>query len=241
MENAAYIGLSRQQALRSEMDIIANNLANVDTPGYRAEKMVFNEYLDRSGRGERLSFVEDMGLARDLREGPLRSTGNPLDVAISGTGFFVVATEAGERYTRAGRFQLDQQGQISTSDGNVVQGQDGPITVPPEGGPVSIAGDGTVSNGAGVLGRLRVVGFDDERQMQRGAGGLYSTTQVPVDRPDATVAQGMLEGSNVQAILEISRMMEVLRTHQSVSRMLETDHERQQRVIRTLGQEGGGQ
>lgn len=241
MENAAYVGLSRQAALRSEMNIIANNLANVNTPGYRGEKMVFNEFLERTTPGDRLSFVEDVGLARDLREGPINTTGNPMDVAINGLGFFAVDTPQGARYTRAGRFELNQQNQLVTADGHTLQGVGGgAITIPPEGGEISIAGDGTISNDNGVLGRIRVVGFDDERQMKRGAGGLYSTDQEPVDRPDANVMQGALEGSNVEAIMEISRMMEVLRQHQSVARFLQDDHDRQQRVIRTLGQEGGG-
>ncbi len=241
MENAAYVGLSRQVTLRNEMNIIANNLANVNTPGYRGEKMVFNEYLERTQPGDRLSFVEDVGLARDLREGPINTTGNPMDMAINGLGFFAVDTPQGARYTRSGRFELNQQNQLVTADGHTVQGVGGgAITIPPEGGEISVAGDGTVSNDNGVLGRIRVVGFDDERQMKRGAGGLYSTDQEPVDRDNASVMQGALEGSNVEAIMEISRMMEVLRQHQSVARFLQDDHDRQQRVIRTLGQEGGG-
>lgn len=241
MENAAYVGLSRQVTLRNEMNIIANNLANVNTPGFRGEKMVFNEYLERTTPGDRLSFVEDVGLARDLREGPINTTGNPMDVAINGLGFFAVETPQGARYTRSGRFELDQQNQLVTADGHTVQGVGGgAITIPPEGGEISIAGDGTISNDNGVIGRIRVVGFDDERQMKRGAGGLYSTDQQPVDRANANVMQGALEGSNVEAIMEISRMMEVLRLHQSVARFLQDDHDRQQRVIRTLGQEGGG-
>lgn len=241
MENAAYIGLSRQMVLRNEMNLIANNLANVNTPGFRAEKMVFNEYLERSGPRERLSFVEDVGTARDLREGPISQTGNPLDVAINGLGFFAVDTPQGPRYTRSGRFELDAQNRLVTGDGYTVQGQGGgPITIPPDGGEVSIAGDGTISNDVGVIGRLRVVGFDDEREMKRGAGGLYATDQNPVDRQDPAVVQGALEGSNVEAIMEITRMTELLRQYQSVARFLQDDHERQQRVIRTLGQDGGG-
>lgn len=241
MENAAYIALSRQQGLRAEMDIVAHNIANVNTPGFRAEKMVFNEYLERTRPGERLSFVEDVGLARDLSEGPITQTGNPLDVALSGAGFFAVDTDLGERYTRNGRFGLNAQSQIVTSDGHVVQGVGGgPITVPPDGGPVSIAGDGTVSNRDGVVGRLRIVGFADERDMRRAAGSLFVTDQIPQEEAPATVAQGALEGSNVEAIIEITRMMEVLRRYQSVQRMLQNDHERQQRAIRNLGTTGGG-
>lgn len=240
MENAAYIALSRQQALRTEMDIVANNIANVNTPGYRAEKMVFNEYLERTRPGERLSFVEDVGLARDLSEGPISQTGNPLDVALSGPGFFALNTDLGERYTRNGRFGLNAQGELVATDGHRVQGVGGgPIVVPGEGGPVSIAGDGTVSNGEGVLGRLRIVGFEDERDMRRAAGGLFATDQVPEENAPATVVQGALEGSNVEAVIEITRMMEVLRRYQSVQRMLQNDHERQQRAIRNLGTTGG--
>ncbi|MFC6856292.1 flagellar basal-body rod protein FlgF [Marivibrio halodurans] len=236
MENALYIGLSRQTALRREMDVIANNIANANTPAFKAEKMIFQEFLSKPGDRERISLVQDFGQARDLSEGPAEPTGNPLDVAIHGDGYFTVDTPLGERYTRHGRFQLDATGQLVTSAGHAVQGQAGPINIPTDGGPISIAADGTVSNDNGVLGVLQLVTFDDQQALKRAANGLYSAEDQnpqPVDNP--TMSQGMIEGSNVESIVEMTRMMTVSRKYQSLGRFLEKEDERLTQMITTLG------
>ncbi|MCR9220696.1 MAG: flagellar basal-body rod protein FlgF [Alphaproteobacteria bacterium] len=240
MENSVYVGLSRQMALRREMDVIANNIANMNTPAYKAEQMVFREYVTQPERGERVSLVQDVGLSRDLSDGPLQTTGNPFDVAINGPGFFTVETPLGERYTRHGRFQLDAENRLVTGEGHAVQGQAGPITVPIEGGPVTISPDGVISNEQGVVGVLQVVRFDEPQTLRRAANGLYTAEdQQPQPVAIPSVAQGMLEGSNVKGILEMTRMITVSRQYQSVGRMLNNEDERLKQMITTLGKAPG--
>ncbi len=242
MESTTYIALSRQMGLRREMDIVAHNIANAETPAYKAERMIFREFITKPEFREELSFVQDIGQARDLSEGPLKSTGNPLDLAINGEGYFVIDTPLGERFTRHGRFQLDAQGQIVTGSGSTVLSDAGPIQVSPEAGEISIASDGTVSTaGDGIIGKLRVVSFEDEQRLKKGANGLYRAEedQTPVDVGNPTVAQGMIESSNVEPILELTRMMKIMRSHQSVGKFIQQEDDRVKQMIRTLGKQAG--
>lgn len=241
METSTYIALSRQMTLRRELDVVANNIANAETPAYKAERMIFREFVDKPDFGEKHSFVQDLGLSRDLSEGPLEGTGNPLDVAISGEGYFVIDTPLGERYTRHGRFQLDAQGILVTGEGNPVQSDAGPIQVTPESGIISIASDGTISTEQdGVVGKMRVVNFDEEPRLRKGANGLYRAPpdMDPVDVENPTVAQGMIEQSNVEPILELTRMMTIMRRHQSVAKFVQQEDDRVKQMIRTLGRQG---
>ncbi|MBL9034438.1 MAG: flagellar hook-basal body complex protein, partial [Rhodospirillaceae bacterium] len=117
METPIYIALSRQMVLRNQMDVVANNIANASTPGFKAEMMLLTEVELPAERGTELSYVQDFATARDFSAGPLRATGNDLDLAIQGDGFFSVQTPDGVRYTRVGRFQLDANGTLITSQG----------------------------------------------------------------------------------------------------------------------------
>jgi len=238
MENTTYIALSRQIGLRREMDIVAQNIANANTPAFKGERMIFREFLSTPDTGEQLSFVEDVGTARDTSNGPLVSTGNALDVAITTEeGFFVVDTPLGERFTRHGRFQLDADGILVTSSGYPVQGDNGEIEIDGEEGPVSIAADGTISNPEGTIGQLRVVTFENPQLLQKAANGLYTTPPdvEPEDIEDPQLAQGMIEESNVQPILELTRMMAIHRTHDSVSRFLKQEDDRIKDMIDRVG------
>lgn len=237
MENTTYIALSRQLALRREMNIVAHNIANAETPAYKAERMIFREYVAKPEFREKLSFVQDIGLARDLSEGPLVATDNPLDLAISGDGYFVVDTPLGERYTRHGRFQLDVEGRLVTGEGHLVQSEGGPIQFDIESGEISVASDGTVSTDDGVIATLRIVSFDDQQALKRGASGLYrAEDQEPVDVEDPVVAQGMIEESNVEPILELTRMIGIQRSHQNIAKFAQQEDERQKQMIRGLGE-----
>jgi flagellar basal-body rod protein FlgF len=178
--------------------------------------------------------VQDFGLVRDLSEGPMTATGNNLDFAIHGSGYFAVDTPQGERYTRVGRFQLDAQDQLVTSQGHAVLDTGGaPIFAPAEDGEIVVARDGTISVNGEPLGRIAVVQFEDEQAMRKLAGGLY-TGDDPQPALDAEIVQGMVEDSNVEPVLELTRMITVLRSYQSAQRMMETEHERQRRAISTL-------
>lgn len=237
MENAGYIALSRQMVLRREMDVIANNMANLNTPAYKGQSMLFVEYLETSDSGEKMSFVQDISLVRNLTEGELTSTENPLDLAISGNGYFEVETPVGPRYTRNGVFRLNAEGQLVTAGGQPVLGEGGtPITLPPNSADVTVTRDGTVNTEQGPAGRLRVVRFEDEQTMVKLADGLYDADgQDPLPAEDAQVMQGMVEGSNVQGIIELTRMIETVRSYSSAGKLVNDEHERLRRAIQSLG------
>jgi flagellar basal-body rod protein FlgF len=232
METTAYIALSRQMALRRHMDLIANNIANMTASGFKAEALMYEPVARAAGGGQRLAFVQDVGVARDLRAGPLTATGNPLDLAIEGSGYFAIATEQGTRYSRSGQFRLSEFGELVTAAGDrVLDDGGGPLTFPPEAGPITVAADGTVSGAQGVVGRIGLAEFADEQQLRKVGGGLYRADQPPAPAERAHVVQGVLEGSNVQPILELTEMMATVRAYQGVQRLLDTHHELQRRAI----------
>ncbi len=235
MDNASYVALSRQTALSRQIDIIANNIANSSTPAFKGESVVFTEFLQKVGGGESLSFVQDRGTTRNTAEGPLTATGSPLDLAIRGDGYFVVQTAQGNRYTRAGNFMLDAQGRLVTHDGDPVLSTTGtPFTLRPTDDQVTVSRDGTVSAGQRVLGRLDVVTFANPQRLRATAGGLYTTTDAPTSVAKPDVLQGMIEGSNVEPIVEMTRMIELMRSFKSAQVMLDTENDRERRAISTI-------
>ncbi|MBS0412237.1 MAG: flagellar hook-basal body complex protein, partial [Proteobacteria bacterium] len=139
MDNAMYVTLSRQMVLHRELDIVANNIANADTAGFKLEDMMTRADqaapAKTAGITAPVTFVMDDGVARDFKQGALNATGSPLDLAIDGKGFFTVNTAGGPRYTRDGRFKLDETGKVVTQDGNAVQGGGGDIVLDPAKGP----------------------------------------------------------------------------------------------------------
>ncbi|MGH6948704.1 MAG: flagellar basal-body rod protein FlgF [Kiloniellales bacterium] len=236
MENPGYIALSRQMALARQMEVIANNLANLNTPAFKGEGMLFTEYLEQVPGTDEVSYVQDIATYRNLSAGPISNTGNPLDVAINGEGHFVVETPAGERYTRNGVFSLDPNGRIVTAQGYPVLGQGGaPLIVPPNAGEIVVAGDGSVSTDIGPLGRLEVVTFDDLDTLAPVGAGLYDAAdQEPTPVAQPTVLQGAIEGSNVIGVIEMTNMIETSRSYQSTARLMEGEHDRQLRAIQNL-------
>ena len=232
MESPWLIAISHQVALKREMDAVGHNIANVNTPAYKAERMMFAEYLVRPQKDAPMSFVQDMGMMRDLRDGPLTKTGNPLDLAITGDGYFIVQADNGQRYTRSGRFQLDADGQITNQLGQpVLSGAGQPVIIPPGTTNISIAPDGTVSAGTEVVGTIGIVTFDDPRAMKREANNLYATDAAPGQAENARVLQGMLEESNVNAIQELTTMIEIHRAYEKNQRVLQDEHDRMRRAI----------
>lgn len=232
MESTAYIAMARQMALGRQMDVIANNIANMTASGFKAEMMVFEPVVVDAGNRQRLAFVQDVATVRDLAPGPLTVTDNPLDVAIEGPGYFAVETAAGVRYGRSGQFRLNELGELVTAAGDPVLDDGGaPLALPVGGGPITIAADGTVSNDGGVVGRIGVVSFADEQELRKVGGGLYATDQPPAPALEARVVQGALEGSNVRPIVEMTRMMATARAYQGTQRLIDTHHELQRRAI----------
>ena len=236
MENTLLIGLSRQMILERQMDVVANNVANVNTSGYKADRSMFQEFLTSGahednflGRDRRISYVQDRATFHDFSQGPTEETKNPLDVAIDGGGFLVVQTPAGERYTRDGALQINNQGQLVTAGGNPVLGNSGPIVFQSTDKQVSIASDGNVTVLEGtnridsVRGKLRVVSFAQAQNLQKEGSNLYSAGQGSAALPDTTsrLRQGFVEKSNVNSVLEMSRMIEVTRTYTQISNLLQ--------------------
>ncbi|HEX2114010.1 MAG TPA: flagellar basal-body rod protein FlgF [Alphaproteobacteria bacterium] len=245
MENPSYIALSQQMALRRQMDVIATNIANASTPGFKAERIMFAElvagkapypFSGTIGTRPGLSFVSEMGMLRDTTDGGMTQTGNTLDLAISGPGYFAVETPAGTRYTRQGAFRLDQDGRIVTVDGYpLLDAQDRPISIRPGETRIEISTKGAVTTESGEVGRIQIAQFEDEQAMRKIGAGLYETDQDPVPGEIAAeIRQGMLEGSNVKAVTEVTSMMEILRRYQSAQKIIDSEHELERRAIEKL-------
>ena len=209
MENTLYIGLSKQITLSENMDIIAHNVANVNTPGYRAQNMVFAEYVvDPARMPEDISMVLDYGQYQVTDPGSLRETGNPFDIALVGNGFLGIETPEGTRYTRAGNLIVDADGILKNQRGMAVASEaGGEIAIPRDAREVTIDKQGVISTENGVVGRLRIVEFEHYQNVNPEGNGLYKAEGEPA-RPaeDTQVLQGRLEGSNVQAVEPFRRL-----------------------------------
>ena len=239
LENASYVNVSHQVALRRQMDIIANNIANLNTTAYRGERALFEEYLVPTSENQEISFVQDVALIRDTSEGELTRTGNPLDVAISGEGYFVVETDNGPRYTRNGNFTTNDIGQLVTNEGRLLLDVDNqPIQLDLADGELTIASDGTITSEIGPIARLQLVAFENPQRLRKEGSTLYTTNDPPLPADKARIVQGMLEKSNVQGVIEVTRMIDVMRTYQRAQKMVDTGHELQRRAIDKLGRAG---
>jgi flagellar basal-body rod protein FlgF len=249
MENTLLVGLSRQMVLERQMDVVANNVANINTNGFKADRSLFEEYLrspaheDNFQRSDRrVSFVQDRATFKDFSAGNTELTKNPLDVSIDGKGFIAVQTPAGERYTRDGSLQINNQGQLVTAGGNPVLGTSGPIVFQPTDKEISIAADGnvTVLEGTGrtdsVRGKLRLVSFADAQKLVKEGSNLYSAGTGVAAQPDTTsrVRQGFIEKSNVNSVHEMSRMIEITRTYTQISALLQQQSELHKSAIEKL-------
>lgn len=224
MENSLYVALSRQMVVERQMEVIANNIANMSTPGYKGEQMMFVEYVGHMSTGEKVSYVQDLAVMRDYGEGPLSRTGNSLDMAIHGQGWFVVDTPQGQRYTRNGHFTLDQNGQLVTSEGYPVLDRQGqPIHFNSKDTKIEVSADGTIATNAGPKARLNIVNFADEQLLHKQSDTLFSTDQPPQTALKAQVIQGMIEDSNVQPVVEVTNMMWALRSYQAAQQLIEGD------------------
>ncbi|MBS7789973.1 flagellar basal-body rod protein FlgF [Roseococcus sp. SDR] len=242
MDSPGYIVLSRLTAQQRASQFTAHNLANADTPGYRAARPIFAEHVERQGRvhgpngAAQVGYTWDRASWRETQPGAISATGNPLDIAISGQGFFVVETPRGERYTRAGRFAIGADGQIVDVTGAPVLNTDSrPIAVSPGDTRIEVQGDGTIRSENGVIGRLRIVRFANEQQLRaEGDRHLDAAGQAPEEIARPQLVQGALEGSNVQSVLEMTRMMAELREFQFATQFLEREGERQQSAVDRL-------
>jgi flagellar basal-body rod protein FlgF len=235
MENTSLIALSRATALERQMQVVANNVANMNTTGFKAEAPLFIEMVEQPQKDERYSMVMDLATLRDTSNGPINMTGNPLDVALEGNGYFAVDTVDGPRYTRAGNFALNDARELVNSAGLPVLDDVGSvITIPPNVAEIRIGSDGSISTDAGPLAKLGVVRFEREQFMNQLGNGLYQTNEQPLPAEEIRIRQGFLENSNVNSIMEMTSMIEVNRQYQSVQRLLQGEHERLRNAYQKL-------
>ena len=242
MENTLLIGLSRQTALARRLDVIANNVANMNTTGFKADGVVTAEHTTPSassaGTGRRISFVMDRATWHDHRAGPVQQTGNPLDIAVDGDAFLVVQTPRGERYTRNGALQLNAAGELVTSDGFRVIGDGGPVTFQPQDRNIVIAPDGSIAAGDASRGKLRLVEFAQRGRLQKdGASNFTAPADVqPQPSVQGRVVQGAVEKSNVQSVVEMTRLIDATRTYTQIAQMAQTQSDMRRNAIERLAE-----
>jgi flagellar basal-body rod protein FlgF len=239
MENSLLVTLSAQAGLRRQLDVVANNLANMNTTGFKRERVMFESFLPREETAPRADtgrpvFVRDVATVADHQAGRLETTGNPLDLAVRGDGYFVIQGPDGTAYSRNGHFRLDDRGQLVTEDGLSVEGEGGaPVIVEQSSGPIVVAADGTVSAGGGELGRLRIVRFDAPQALRPAGAGMWITDEAAKDVERPAVVQGMLERSNVTPIEEIETLIRVHRAYDQAKSFVDREDERIRKMLQT--------
>ena len=237
MDNAGYVLLTRQSGLLDQLDVIATNIANAETTGYRREATMFSEFVKAVGGGsDSVSMATLKGRYADMAQGVLEQTGGQFDIAIEGDGFFLVQTPDGDRLTRSGAFTTNPEGVLVTLEGHPVLDEGGAqIFIPPDAANIQIGLDGTLSTNGQQIGRIAVVTVEDPAALRRASG-----TQLIADAPlipveDVRVAQGFLEASNVNPLLELTALIDVQRAYELGQSLAEKEAERIQQAIRTLG------
>ncbi len=241
MENAQLISLSRQIALQRQMDVVANNMANINTTGFKAEDLLFEDYLmpvakdqDFTAPDQQLHFTEDWSTVHDMSGGAITQTGNQLDVALEGKGFLAVQTPAGERYTRSGALQINAAGTLVNFDGYPVLSEGGPVQFAANETDITITDNGTINTNVGSKGKLKVVEFADPQVLAREGDNLYSGGN-PVAATETRVVQGAIERSNVSAVAEMSNMIRVQRAYQTLATLMQRQDELRTTAVQRLG------
>jgi flagellar basal-body rod protein FlgF len=253
MENALLVGLSRQMALTHELDIVANNIANMDTTGFKSDNAVFGEYLmphasDQafSGRDRRVAYVEDRSSWVDMSAGAVEHTGNPLDVALGDNAFLVVQNAQGQqRYTRNGALGINGAGQLVTGNGDQVLGDAGPITFQSTDHDVVISASGIITVREGnspadsPRGSLQLVTFDQPQRLQKDGGSDFTAPNGVTANPAPAgthVLQGAIEKSNVNGVAEMSRLIEITRSYTDIANILQQQSDQRRSALSQLSQ-----
>jgi len=239
MDNTNYIALSKQAALFRQMDVIANNIANANTPGFQGEEMHFSDYMVSSSNNQKLDFTNDDFTVRNMDEGEIVKTGRPLDVAISGQGYFSVQTPLGTRYTRAGNFQLDPNNQLVTQQGYPILNDAGvPITLDSKDTNIQINSDGTINSRGQVIAKIGVVDFAAPQLLQKTGGSLYSSDADPTAVIAPKVTQGAIESSNVSTIKALTAMIEVQQGVSDTSNLISNLDTMKRNAVQTISKQG---
>lgn len=239
MDNLQLLAVQTQRVLQRRLETASNNLANVSTFGFKADALRTEEF-DRAparsaDRPRDVRFVRDVGLNRDFSQGAVTRTGNPLDVAIQGDGFFMVQAREGVRYTRDGAFSLDATGQLVTSGGlPVLSGGGAPIVFDPQGERPQIGADGSIRVGGAEAGALGVVSFPNLSALEKTGDNLFDPRGQAPAAFTGTVVQGAVESSNVNPIVELTRVIEISRAYESAARIVSGGDELRQRTLERL-------
>ncbi|WP_297772878.1 flagellar hook-basal body complex protein [uncultured Roseovarius sp.] len=227
MENAGYTTLTRQSGLLRELQVVANNIANAATTGYRQEGLIFSEFVSRGQEGPSLSMARGNVRMTSMLQGPLVHTGGTLDMAIEGEGFFLVETPEGERLTRAGNFTMSAQGDLVTPDGyRVLDAGGAPVFVPPDSQSIGLSPDGTLSDNGRPLAQIGLVRPIESFELTREDGVMFRSAGGFEPILESRVLQGFLEGANVDPISQIARMIEVQRAYEMGQSFLDSENER---------------
>jgi len=238
MDNAGYIGLSRSAGLMRELNAVANNIANLSTNGYRREGSVFAEHVKALDGGDpSISMTSMSHRYTDMTSGDIVHTSNALDFAIPGEGFFLVETPGGPRMTRDGAFSVNAIGELVTASGDrVLNESGGSIIIPPQAEDIQASDGGVIFADNQAVGRLGVVVADPATMVREGKN-LFRPEEgyQPVENP--VVRQRAIEGSNVSAVTELARLIEVQRMYEASKSFTDNESDRIRQTVRTLSQE----
>ena len=242
MDTSLYVNLSYQSSLERRLELIANNLANVNTTAYKAERVMFDDVTFKAGPAADVSFVIDRASFTDFQTGSVTQTGNQLDMAVVGDGWLTVQTPDGIRYTRDGRLQVSQNNELIAIDGSPVLDEGGnPIVIPQEAESIAISKNGNVSiqiqgePAPTELANLGIFEFDDPNQLIREASGRFSSNAEAQLVINPRVQQFALESSNINPIKEIIELMELSRAYTQVSSSSDDIHKQKEDSIERLG------
>lgn len=242
MDNGIYIAMSRQLALFRDMEVTANNLANANSTGFSSEHVLFTSFMGQDVNqkvANPMAFAHDIATYRNTTPGPIQKTGNELDVAINGNGYFMVDTPLGVRYTRGGSFQIDGGGQLVNGSGYpVLDASNQRIVFPENVTVIEIGSAGNLKVNGDDFGSIGVVRFDNEQLLEAAGNGLFKTELVPQPTLEVPVIQGALENSNVQPVLELTRMMKVGRSVSGTAKFMEVINDLQRKTSNTWAQQG---
>ncbi len=245
MDNTSYIALSRQMALWKQMNIVSNNMANMNTAGYKQDNALFTSFLsqtpDAQGIGSSpLFFTQDYADFQNFAEGAFKNTGNSFDLAIKGDGFFAIETKDGEKYTRKGQFTLNEDGALVTTEGDLVMSENNtPLFFAPGETEITISESGDVMTENGIIGRLKIAKFADNQKLLKISGVMFENVAgnaVTFGSDNIRIAQGMIESSNVNAITEMTNLVKIQRSYDYVQQMIDEEHDRLSNTISTFAE-----
>lgn len=239
MDNSVYVALSKQVGMQRQLDVIANNIANANTTGFKAEEMLFEEYLVEDAKNRDTAYAYDVATIRNTEQGSMEPTGNQLDVAIQGKGFFGVQTDLGERYTRAGNFLIDTDGVLVTQDGDPVLNDAGAeIQFEEDDVQVMIFGDGRVEVDGEERDAIGIFQFENEQLLQPLQAGLYASTEPAIpNEGEGVMMQGFLEKSNVQPIVQMTNLMKLQRAYEGSAKFISGLYDMQEDAIRRIARQ----